>query len=218
MINRILNFIELFWFLVPGFIADYFYIDPHFSALFNLVKLNNNIINKNQTFLIIGGALYPRTYMALLKLGVNINNVYIWDYSNESINKTKMYFPNIKIEHKMYDEKSIIDYDNVILPLAFCKYNSKCIKQYTYNLIIHDYISVFYNNPLITYYNVYFGIKKLSFIPSSKNYLIDSVKIENNKIFNTIYYLIGCLTTYYIIPFVVSIYKFAYHPNDNINY
>ena len=216
MINRILNFIELFWFLVPGYIVDYFYIDPHFNALFNLFKLNNNIINKNQTFLIIGGALYPRTYMTLLKLGVNINNVYIWDYSNESINKTKKYFPNIKIEHKMYDDKSIIDYDNVILPLAFCKYNSKCIKQYAYNLIIHDYISVFYNNPLITYYNVYFGIKKLSFIPSSKNYLIDSVKIENNNIFNTICYLIGCLTTYYI-PFVVSVYKFAYPPNDNIN-
>ncbi len=214
--NLILNFLELFLFIMPVFIVDYFYIDPHYDAFVKLLQVNDKIISKNQTFLIIGGALYPRTYKVLLKLGIPINNICIWDYSKSNIDKTRKHFPTIKIEHRKYDETSIIEYDNVILPLAFSKCNSECIKQYKYNLIIHDYISVFYNNPLITYYNIYLGVKKLTFIPSVKNYLMNDVKILNNSNFNTLCFLIGCLTTFYI-PFAVTIYKHIYPPPDNIN-
>jgi ABC-type glycerol-3-phosphate transport system permease component len=193
-----LNFLEKTLFYIILILVDYFYIDPHYRGLSKLFKNNINIINKNQTFLIIGGALYPRTYKVLLKLGVPENNICIWDYSIENINKTKRFFPNIQIEHNKYSKDLLINYDNVILPLALGKNNYDSLKQEKYNLIIHHYVSVFYNNPLITYYSIYFGIKKFCFIPSSENYIINSIETSThhhvlfNWILNNILYSFSC--------------------------
>jgi phosphatidylserine decarboxylase len=213
-INLVLHFVEMIWFALPDFVVECLYINPHYKALRALFSVNTHVIQPNQTFLIIGGALYPRTYKALLKLGVPDNNIFIWDFSLESIQKTMRYFPNMNIEHKMYDYASEIRHDNVIVPLAFSNNNADFIRQCDYNVIIHDYIHVFYNSPLVTYYSVYFGVKKLSFIPSKKNYIIHSVQKTHN-IVNTLCFLVGCLADY-SIPFLVSIYKLIYPPSDNV--
>ena len=213
--NTFLNYIETLLFILPCAITDYIYIKPHFNAFIELFNNNTKIINKNQTFLIIGGALYPRTFKVLKKLGVSNENIVIWDSCIKNIQKTKYFFPTINIVHKRYDSKSIIEYDNVILPLAFSTFDNDYINQKSYNIIIHDYVSIFYNNPLITYYNIYFGMKKLSFIPSNNNYKIESVKL-NNTLTNLSCYIIKNLTNIYI-PFIISLYTYIYPPPDNVN-
>jgi phosphatidylserine decarboxylase len=187
------------------------YVNPHFNALKNLFITQKFMINENQTFLIVGGGLFPKILFALKMLNVPDENITIWDSSLENLKlaKTKMQYSNIKWSNKEFqiDENDDICFDNIILPMSLYSKNKLCfLDNKSYNIITHDWSSTFYNSPLITYYNVYFGIKKLIFIPSNKNYTIRNIE-KYTSFIDTFFYIVKLFTITSYSKCFISLYR-----------
>ena len=82
-------------------------------------------------------------------------------------------------------------------------------KQNTYyNCIYFDYVTTFYNCPLISYFyvNLY---TKLSFIPNRTAYIINDLEIVSS-LYNTFYYFVKQFTLLYISSYFIYLFVFLY--------
>ena len=174
-----------------------------FQEIFS--KIPTCIINKEQTFLIISGgywlwSLKVRFYLE--ELGIPTKQIYIVkDVPNET---------------------TCITYDNLIFSydLLYTHNNDDVVENnMPYNIIAHDCITTFYDNPLITYYDDgYFN--KYSFIPNNKAYTITNIS-PFDTITHTFFYYVKIFTTLSISAWLISFYCFFFPDplgNGNIKF
>lgn len=77
-----------------------------------------------------------------------------------------------------------------------------------YNYIFFDYITTFYNCPLISYSHVNL-ITKLSFIPNSTAYIINDLETVSS-IYDTFYYFVKQFTLLYISSYFIYLFAFFF--------
>jgi hypothetical protein len=148
------------------------------------------------------------------------NTFYIIDifHDTEWIKNVKSILLNIGATKIIYSEKELpkeqsSEQTHAIFPLGVIppKQNSH------HNYIIFDYVTTFYNSPLVSYFHVNL-ITKLSFIPNRTAYIINDLE-KSFSFYNTFYYFVKHIDNIWIIFFKWKMFikdASAKHNNDSI--
>lgn len=114
------------------------------------------------------------------------------------IGATKIY------SEKEVPEKQSSEHITAIFPLGIIP-----PKQNSYhNYIIFDYVTTFYNCPLISYFHVNI-FTKLSFVPNRAAYIINHLETVSS-LYDTFYYFFKQFTLLYISSYFIYIFTFFY--------
>jgi len=139
------------------------------------------------------------------------NTFYIIDifHDTEWVKNIKSILLNIGATKIIYSEKELpkeqsSEQTHAIVPLGVIqpKQNSH------HNYIIFDYVTTFYNSPLVSYFHVNL-ITKLSFIPNRTAYIINDLE-KSFSFYNTFYYFVKQFTLLYISSYFIYIFAFFY--------